>query len=54
MFLYSLGEKKVVWSNRLLSFIIKLINPTQKYPHITKSYTCSISAYHGVFLLWIF
>ena len=38
-FLYSLGENKLVYSNKLLPFSMESINPIQKYPHI-KSHAC--------------
>ena len=34
---YSLGENKLLHSNKLLPFKMKLINPRQKYPHIIES-----------------
>ena len=36
----SLGENKFVYSNKLLPFNMKPINPIQKFLHIIKSYTC--------------
>ena len=41
-FLCSLGENKFAYSNKLLSFNMKSINPIQKYPHIIESYACSL------------
>ena len=40
LFLYSLGEKRLVYSNKLLPFNMKLINPIKDYPHIIHSYAC--------------
>ena len=39
-FLYSFGENKIVYSNKLLPFIMKSITPLEKHPHITESYAC--------------
>ena len=39
-FLYSLGKNKFVYSNNLLPFNMKSINPVQKYSHIIRSYAC--------------
>ena len=41
-FLYSLGENKFVYSNKILSFHTNSINPMQKYPHIIESSACML------------
>ena len=40
LFLYSLGENKFVYSNKLLPLNMKSINPMKKYLHIIESYAC--------------
>ena len=45
-FSYSLGEIKLVYSNKILSFNIeKLVNPIQRYPHIIESYACIVEMF---------
>ena len=39
-FLYSLGENKFAFSNKLLPFNMKSINPIQKYQYIIEFYAC--------------
>ena len=46
-----LGENKLVYSNRLLPFNIKPINPIQKYPHIIESYACILKIFVVIFLM---
>ena len=36
----SFGENKCLYSNKLLLFNIKSINPVQKYPHNIESCAC--------------
>ena len=40
LFLYSLGENKFAYYNKLLLFNIKSINPIQKYSHMTELHAC--------------
>ena len=40
-------------SVKLLSLSITLINPIQKYPHITESYACILKMFAVMFLLLI-
>ena len=47
------GEKRLVKFVKLLSVNIKLINPMQKYPHITESYACILKIFAIMFLLLI-
>ena len=51
-FLYSWGENKLVYSNKLLPFDMKFINPIQKYPHIIESYSCILKTIILVILLF--
>ena len=51
LFSYSLGENKLIYSNKLLLFNIKSINPVKKYPHITESYACILKIFVVIFLL---
>ena len=46
--LYSLGENRFAYSNELLRFNRKSINPIQKYPHIIES--CLYSIFAVIFL----
>ena len=39
LFLYSLGQNKFVYSNKLLPLNMKSINQIQKYTHIIESYS---------------
>ena len=48
-FVKSLGEKRFVYSAKLLPLNIKLINPIQRYPHI-KSYACILKMFVLIFL----
>ena len=41
----------LVKSVKLLPLNIKLINPIQKYPHITESYACILKIFVIIFLL---
>ena len=41
-----LGEKRIVNS-------VKVLNPKQKYPHITESYACILKMFVLMFLLLI-
>ena len=45
------GEKRLVKSVKLLPLRIKLINPIQKFPHITESYACILKMFLVMFLL---
>ena len=46
-----LGKTELVYSNKLLPFNIKSINPIQKHPHIIESYTCTLKMFAVIFLL---
>ena len=48
---YFFGENKLVYSNKLLPFIIKPMNPIQKYPYIIKSHACILKIIFVTFLL---
>ena len=48
IFLYSLGENKFVYSNKLLP--LKSINPIQKCPHIIESYAFILQMFAVIFL----
>ena len=44
-FLKLFGEKRVVNSVKCFPATIKSINPIQKYPHITESYSCILKIF---------
>ena len=44
------GEKRFVYSVKVFPLNIKSINPIQKYPHITKSYPCTLKMFVLMFL----
>ena len=44
-FLYSFGETKFLYANKLLPFKIKSVKPIQKYPHVTESYACILEIF---------
>ena len=48
--LYSLGENRFAYSNELLRFNRKSINPIQKYPHIIESCLYSINICCNIFI----
>ena len=47
---YLLGENKLIYSNKVLLFNIKWINPIQKHPHIIESHACMLTIF-VIFLL---
>ena len=47
------NQKRLVKSVKLLPLNIKLINPVQKYPHITESYACILQIFAIMLLLLI-
>ena len=47
------GEKRLVKSVELLPLNIELINPIEKYPHITESYACILKIFAIMLLLLI-
>ena len=52
-FLKLFGEKRFVNSVKVFPASIKSINPTQKYPHIIRSYACILKMFVFMFLLLI-
>ena len=50
-FLKSFGENKIVKPVKVLPASIKLINPMQKYSHITESYAWLLKVFVFMFLL---
>ena len=50
---YSFAENKLVYTNKLLPFNIKLISPIQKYPKIIESYACILKVFVVIVLLHI-
>ena len=44
-FLKLFGEKRFVNSVKVFPLSIKSINPIQKYPRITESYTCTLKIF---------
>ena len=48
IFLYSLGENRFVYSNKLLP--LKSVNPIQKCPHIIESYAFILQMFPVIFL----
>ena len=49
-FSYSLGEIKLVYSNKRLPLSIKTINIVQTYPHINESFSCILKIFVMIFL----
>ena len=49
-FLTLFGEKRFVYSIKVFPLNIKLINPMQKYPHITEFYACTLKMFVLTFL----
>ena len=50
-FSYSIGQNKLVSSNKLLAFNIKRINQIQRFSHISESHACTLKTFVVIFLL---